>query len=110
MTLILKLDLDIVKMYHHTKMPTGSKVIAQTDKHINTQTDRQTHTHTHTMKTLPLPHMWEVKTRPRKVKKYFYRSGKSYKNISWEITDYLVTVISGKETTKGEVLILIRVN
>ena len=41
MTLILKLDLDIVKMYHHTKnevsMSTGSKVIAQTG----------THTHTH---------------------------------------------------------------
>ena len=41
MNLILKIDLDIVKMYHHTKievsMSTGSKVIAQTD----------THTHTH---------------------------------------------------------------
>ena len=46
MTLILKLDLDIVKTYHHTKievsMSTHSKVIAQT------QTDRQTDTHTHT--------------------------------------------------------------
>ena len=52
LTLILKLDLDIVKMYHHTKnevsMSTGSKVIAWTD------------THTDMMKTLPLPHMWEV--------------------------------------------------
>ena len=52
MTLIFKLDLDIVKMYYHTKnevsMSTGSKVIAQTDSH--------THTHTHTTKTLPLPH------------------------------------------------------
>ena len=43
MTLILKLDLDIVKMYHHTKnevsMSTGSKVIARTDKQTR-QTDR----------------------------------------------------------------------
>ena len=41
MNLILKLNLDIVKMYHHTinevSMSTGSKVIAQTE--------RQTHTH-----------------------------------------------------------------
>ena len=52
MTLILKLDLDMVKMYHHTKnevyMSTGSKVIART------------HTHTDTTKTLPLPHTREV--------------------------------------------------
>ena len=45
MTLILKLDLDMVMMYHHTKnevsMSGHSKVIAQTD----TQTDRHTHTH-----------------------------------------------------------------
>ena len=56
MTLILKRDLDIVKMYHHTKnevcMSTASKVIARTDR----QTDR----HTHTMKILPLPHTREV--------------------------------------------------
>ena len=40
MTLILKLDLDIVKMCHHTKnevsMLTASKVIAQTDRHTQT--------------------------------------------------------------------------
>ena len=58
MTLILKLDLDMVKMYHHIKnevsMSTGSKVIAQTDTH------RQTDTHTDTTKTLPLPHTREV--------------------------------------------------
>ena len=57
MTLILKLDLDIVKIDHHTKnevsMSTGSKVIARTDIH----TDR----HTDTMKTLTLPHTREVK-------------------------------------------------
>ena len=45
MTLVLKLDLDMVKMYHHTKnevyMSRLSKVIARTD----TQTD--------SMKTLP---------------------------------------------------------
>ena len=44
MSSILKLDLDIVEMYHHTKnevsMSTALKVIAQTEKH--------THTHTHT--------------------------------------------------------------
>ena len=47
MTLILKLDLDIAKMYQHTKnevsMSRGSKVIALTDK--NRQTDRQTDRH-----------------------------------------------------------------
>ena len=62
MTLILKIDLDIVKMYHHTKnevsMSTPSKVIAQTD--TQKQTDGQTDTHTDTTKTLPLLHMWEV--------------------------------------------------
>ena len=59
MTLILKLDLDFVKMYPTPKMKpamsTGSKVIAQTGKHR----DRQTNTHTH-YKTLLLPHLWEV--------------------------------------------------
>ena len=49
LTLVLKLDLDMVKMYHHTKnqvsMSRHSKVIAQTDR----QTDR----HTDSMKTLP---------------------------------------------------------
>ena len=43
MTIILNLDLDIVKMYHHTKnevsMSRHSKVIDQMDRH----TDRQTH-------------------------------------------------------------------
>ena len=43
MTLILKLDLDMVKMYDHTEnqvsMPTHSKATAQTD--------RQTDTHRH---------------------------------------------------------------
>ena len=58
MTLILDLDLDMVKMYHHTKnevsMSDASKVIAQTDSH----TDRLTHTDT--TKTLPLPHTQKV--------------------------------------------------
>ena len=57
MTLILKLDLDMVRMYYHTKnevsMLTTSKVIAQT------------HTHTHTTKILSLPHMWEVISFPK---------------------------------------------
>ena len=47
MTLILKPDLDMVKMYHYTKnevfMSRHSKVIAQTDgqTHRQTQTYRQ---------------------------------------------------------------------
>ena len=68
MTLILKPDLDIVKMYHHTKyevsMSTASKVIAQTGTHTHThthtQTGRQTGRHTDMMKILPLPHTREV--------------------------------------------------
>ena len=51
MILILKFDLDMVKMYHHTKnevsMCTPPKVIAQTDTQAHRQTDRLTHTHTH---------------------------------------------------------------
>ena len=51
MTLILKLDLDMVKMYLHTKneasMSRGSKVIAWTDRNTDTQTDTQTHRQTH---------------------------------------------------------------
>ena len=47
MTLILKLDLDMVKMYLHTKtevtMSRGLKVIAWTDRNTDRQTDRQTH-------------------------------------------------------------------
>ena len=47
MTLILKFNLDIVKLYHYTKnelsMSNISKVIAQTDR----QTDTHIHTHTH---------------------------------------------------------------
>ena len=46
MTLILKLDLDMVKMYHHTKtevsMSKHSKVIARTDTQADIQTDRHT--------------------------------------------------------------------
>ena len=41
MTLKLKLDLGIVKMYHHTKnevsVLTASKVIGQTDRQTDTQ-------------------------------------------------------------------------
>ena len=50
MTLILKLDLDMVKMYLHTKnevsMLRGSKTETQTDRHTDRQTDTQTHRHT----------------------------------------------------------------
>ena len=44
MTLVLELDLDMVKMYQHEKRR-HPKVIAQTDRH--------THRHTDSMKTLP---------------------------------------------------------
>ena len=61
MTLVLKRDLDLVKMYLHTKneVPSysGSKVMAWTDKHTDRKTDRQTHTHIHTqtqVKLLPI--------------------------------------------------------
>ena len=61
MTLILKLDLDIIKMYHHTKievcMSTHSKVIARTDRLTHTDT----HTHTHD-ENIPLPYMRKVIT------------------------------------------------
>ena len=50
MALILKLDLDMVKMYLHTKnevsMSSSSKVIAWTDRHTDRQTHRQTDTQT----------------------------------------------------------------
>ena len=50
MSLVLKLDLDMVKMYNHTKnevfMLRHSNVIAQTDRQTNTQTHRKTHTPT----------------------------------------------------------------
>ena len=55
MTLILKLDLDMVKMYHCTKNEVSisgrSKVIAQTD----IQPDRQAHTRTQTVQKHYLP-------------------------------------------------------
>ena len=46
MTLILKLDLGMVKMFHHTK--NGAKIKAFKSYSPNRHTDRQTHTHTHT--------------------------------------------------------------
>ena len=42
-------------------MSTGSKVIARTDRQTDRQTHTQTHRHTDMTKTLPLPHMREVK-------------------------------------------------
>ena len=54
-TLVLKLDLDMVKMYHHTKneisMLRHSKVIVQKDRHTHTHTEMDRHTDS--MKTLP---------------------------------------------------------
>ena len=56
-TLILKLDLDMVKMclYAENEIPShsGSKVIAQTDRHTDRQTDLTeiiTYTHTRMIK------------------------------------------------------------
>ena len=47
MTLVVELDLDIVNMSHHSKnegsISRHSKVITQTDRHTDGQTDRQTH-------------------------------------------------------------------
>ena len=64
MTLILKLDLDMVKIYHHTKnevsMSRHSKVIAQTDTQTDTLTDRQTHTHRQ-YENIAFPHTRAVK-------------------------------------------------
>ena len=60
MTLILKIDLDMVKMYLHTKnevsMSRGSKVIAWTDRNTDTQTDRQTDRETDTTENITYPH------------------------------------------------------
>ena len=44
--MVLKLDIDMVKMYQHTKKEASrsrhSKVIARTDRHTDTQTHTQT--------------------------------------------------------------------
>ena len=61
MILILKLDLDMVKMYHHAKNKVSrsmhSKVVASTDK----QTDTHTHAHARTQyENITLLHMWAV--------------------------------------------------
>ena len=51
MTLVLKLALDMIKMYHHTT----NKVYMSGHSKVVAQTDRQTHRHTDTqyIKTLP---------------------------------------------------------
>ena len=52
MTLILKLDLDMVKLYHHTKnevsMSRHSKVTVQTDRHTHTYRQYENITFPHT--------------------------------------------------------------
>ena len=56
MNLILKLDVDMVKIYYHAKnevnMSTHSKVVAQTDTLTNTHTDRYCEKHN--------PHSYEA--------------------------------------------------
>ena len=56
MTLILKLDLDMVKMYHHTK----NEVSMSRHSKATAQTDIQTDTYTESMKTLPSRHTQAV--------------------------------------------------
>ena len=64
MTLKLKLDLDMVKMYLHTKnevsMSRGSKVIAWTGRNTNRHTDRQMDRQTDMTENITYPHMWVV--------------------------------------------------
>ena len=52
MTLILKLDLDMVKIYHHVKNEVSRSLHSKVRACADTQTDRQTHTHKDNMKTL----------------------------------------------------------
>ena len=60
MTLILKLNLDIVKRYECTKNEAstfnGSKVIAQTDRYTDRQTDTQTDRRTDSSENITYPH------------------------------------------------------
>ena len=70
MTLIFKLDLNIVKLYLYTKneVPSysSSKVIALTDRRTETQTDRQpqrqTHNQTQLTEIITYPHTLMVIT------------------------------------------------
>ena len=63
MTLVLKIDLDMVKILYHTKnevsMSKHSKVIAQTDRHTDRQTHRQYEniTFTHTQAVIIHPYL-----------------------------------------------------
>ena len=74
MTLILKLDSDMVKMYLYAENEVlsycSSKVIASTDRHRNRHTDRQAD-------------MSEIITYPHQIFEFFYNSlfsGKSWQN------------------------------
>ena len=65
MTLVLKIDLDMVKMSYHTKnevsMSRHSKVIACPDTHTDTHRHTQTQTHTHTQyENITFPFTWVV--------------------------------------------------
>ena len=66
MTLVLKHDLDMVKMHYHTKnevfMSRHSKVIAQTHTYTHTHTHRWTDRHTHRQyENITFPHTRAVK-------------------------------------------------
>ena len=60
MTLVLKLDLDMVKMYVYTKneVPTfsSSKIIARTDRQTHRQTHRHTDRQTDLSEIITIPH------------------------------------------------------
>ena len=62
MILILKLDLQMVKMYHHTKnkvsVSNASKVVAQTDKQTHIEIDRRIH-----MQTLRKHYLYRIRGR-----------------------------------------------
>ena len=102
-------DLDMVIMYYHTKnevsVSTVSKVVAWTDSLSLSLSlslsHTHTHTHTHTMKTLPVPHVREVK------------GGMNVFKISWKMKIKLsrlfwvngLFLITGQSSWKGVVLL-----
>ena len=80
-------------------MSTASKVIAQTGKHTDRQTD--THRYTDTTKTLPPPHTWELITSDHaKISDQPQMTKAQYGNF------YLCTGVNGSCTTSVPLFIL----
>ena len=108
MTLILKLDLDMVKMYLYTEdeVPnySSSKVIAwtdrQTDRQTHTQTDRQTDTHTDRHTDLS-----EIITLPpadgNNKHNWVYRWDDGQLEPQWDISDFSNVKFDKKSYTKN---------